>query len=104
VPGSAADISGCGIVTAMKKSVDSKTLSVFPSPCTDILFIELSSLPQSPLQISILSAQGQLVGQQTVMDHKGSVSVPTVYLKSDLYYLKVRSGEEIIFKKFSKVD
>lgn len=77
------------------------TVQVFPNPVGNQFHIYLSNIPSAEAAIRIYNAAGQLLYNKTVPLFNGSefVEMPSAYLASGVYFLKITAGKEFKFVK-----
>ncbi|MCB4798389.1 S8 family serine peptidase [Neotamlana laminarinivorans] len=73
------------------------TLSIYPNPVTDLLFINTGSEIDVKVTYRIVNMVGQIVKQG-----KNSKEVDVSRLDSGVYFIEIKNGENIISKKFIK--
>lgn len=80
--------------------------SVFPIPCSDILNVEIESMKETILNISVISNLGSIVDNKLIQINEGqnTTTLNTNNLAPGTYYLRIFNGEDFykIFK-FTKI-
>ncbi|HNU86765.1 MAG TPA: M1 family aminopeptidase [Ferruginibacter sp.] len=77
------------------------TVQVFPNPVGNQFHIYLSNIAAAEAAIRIYNAAGQLLYNKTISLFNGSefVEMPSAYLASGVYFLKITAGKEFKFVK-----
>ena len=67
-----------------------------PHPVVDYATIQTAFEPGSPAQVSLLEISGRIVSEQAVqIDHAGKIRINLDNYSSGMYYLRIRSDEEV---------
>lgn len=101
VPKSSADPDKCGLTTGWENEYSASSISLFPSPCKELLTITLPS--SSSLSVSVLTLQGVTISKENTVLGK-DITLITSHLKPDIYLVKISNGESEVVKKFVKVN
>jgi hypothetical protein len=97
--GCASDPSVISVVTGLDPLDNSKKISVYPNPVTNELIIESEGNTQK-IDFVIVSATGQVVYTGYLYE---KVVIPTTGYATGLYFIKLKSGKIIEFKKIVKL-
>ena len=79
-------------------------INLFPNPVHDILNIEFSINQSMDIEMTVMSATGQVVQQQTNSYYSGEqhLNISTSNLPSGVYLVRLQSDEDVITRRFVK--
>ncbi len=86
--------------------INSSSLRVYPNPFGSQLQVSYSLTKNSPVQVRLINTEGKIVFTKTVLNkttgnHTMLISTPSG-LKSGIYFLEVKTGDELIQQKLLK--
>lgn len=78
-------------------------LSIYPNPVKELLYVDLTRLPDHVTSVSVISMTGQTIIRSGV-DHAGYGVLPITVsgLKAGMYLVSVRHGSGVISERFVK--
>jgi len=100
VTGAAFEVFDCGGIVG-GGALD---ISLWPSPVADRLNVEVINVPAVRTELSVLSMQGTLVVQPTVVSADQLMVIDVSYLVDGQYILRVVSGDKVITQRFVRMD
>jgi hypothetical protein len=94
----------CDYVLGIKESeLQKNIIQVYPNPANDVLNFEYSyrdELTEQPSTIEITNTLGQLVLTKKMLNSHSSLNIQ--HLQSGVYYLELKSTNNVVRKKFIK--
>ena len=89
----------CGVVVAgIEENTLENNISVYPNPCYEQLYIEITNYKNTIAEIFDL--QGQLLQSIPLQSYKTIIQIN--HINSGIYFVKVKSPEGMIIEKFVK--
>ena len=73
-------------------------LNIYPNPSSDRFIVDMNSIPNIPLMMTLTDSQGKLVLSRSVSGQSTSIIENSDILHSGVYYLSIK-GENIVFIK-----
>lgn len=82
----------------LSKQVDPIQISVFPNPVQNILRLEMHDLAPGNVEVSLISASGQVVYRNEYLQGPGTVreNIQVSDLESGMYYLQISMNESVM--------
>lgn len=78
-------------------------INIFPNPCKDYVFIDLLSVLKEVIDITVYDLSGKEVHKYTpILNYCPTINIPTHFLPSGVYQLKINFGNTFITKKLLK--
>jgi Secretion system C-terminal sorting domain len=77
------------------------TITLYPNPCTNALWIEVNNAEQTALNYSITDIYGRLLQQETLIPTQ---SINTASLANGVYFISVTDGQTSTTSKFIKTN
>lgn len=93
-------------IAEIKDKIANITLTTFPNPTTDQLFIRTKNLKTQNMFVNILDASGKIISQQNINIKEGQdISISNIeQLEAGIYFLQLTDNQQpIISKQFVKM-
>ena len=78
---------------------DENTISIFPNPANDILFIGFEKSIQENIQVQIFNAQGQLVRDRSFNNVDQLLQINTQQFANGVYFVQVSTKEKTMIER-----
>lgn len=93
------------VMVSTNEPIWSNTITIFPNPVTDELFIEYDFKEKKDLEIFIIHPIGQVLFREYWRGfHKGNLSLPVQQLPKGTYFLSIKTESERLVRPFVKED
>jgi len=88
--------------TSLDENGEESPLSVYPNPVTDFINIELSTVYNSDLELSVFNAKGQLVIMNELPANTPTFVLNVSSLENGVYYLTIVTEDKVLLHRFTK--
>ncbi len=90
----------CSTIATSVTTVDAQEINIYPNPATD--FLKIKGVQINSL-LEVYSVTGsELTSDVTIYNNNSEFSIDLAALPSGCYFLKIKSGDQIITRKFIK--
>ena len=87
------NLSGCSL-TSVNEMENESSISVFPNPANDILYIRAGDNPQLPALIELCDITGKIIMQ--IKSNSGNTAVDVSSLPNGMYFCRYRSDNTVV--------